>query len=99
MAEERTTEEERNHIMEARRRVANKRKKVKLTVGSKSTETDDDDDEGLIKNVKFLLMQSVISSHTFFDYYHLQKPSCQIQESALVMSPSECFFSLYLDCS
>ena len=49
MAEERTTEEERNHIMEARRRVANKRKKVKLT-GSKSTETDDDDDEGLIKN-------------------------------------------------
>ena len=32
--------------MEARRRVANKRKKIKLTGGAKSTETDEDDDEG-----------------------------------------------------
>lgn len=50
LAEERTTEEERNHIMEARRRAANKRRKLKLSGKSKSNETDEDDedqDEGL----------------------------------------------------
>ena len=45
MAEERTTEEERNHILEARKRVANKRRKMKLTGKSRSMETDEDDDE------------------------------------------------------
>ena len=45
LAEERTTEEERNHIMEARRRAATKRKKIKFSAKSRSTETDDDDDD------------------------------------------------------
>ena len=45
LAEERTTEEERNHIMEARRRVANKRKKMKLTGKSKSSDEDADEDD------------------------------------------------------
>ena len=53
MAEERTTEEERNHIMEARRRAAIKKRKVKVTNNkSKSTETDEEDedpDEGVYK--------------------------------------------------
>lgn len=45
LAEERTTEEERNHIMEARRRAANKRKKLKSSGKSKSMETDEDEDD------------------------------------------------------
>ncbi|QQP55932.1 Uncharacterized protein FKW44_000432, partial [Caligus rogercresseyi] len=45
LAEERTTEEERNHIMEARKRVANKRRKIKILGKSRSTETEDDDDD------------------------------------------------------
>ena len=45
LAEERTTEEERNHIMEARRRVANKRKKMKLTGKSKSCSDEDADED------------------------------------------------------
>ena len=45
LAEERTTQEERNHIMEARKRAANKRRKLKSMGKSKSTETDDDDED------------------------------------------------------
>ena len=45
LAEERTTQEERNHIMEARKRAANKRRKMKLLGKSKSTETDEDGDD------------------------------------------------------
>eukprot|EP00095_Tigriopus_kingsejongensis_P005232 maker-scaffold1237_size53912-snap-gene-0.7 protein:Tk05232 transcript:maker-scaffold1237_size53912-snap-gene-0.7-mRNA-1 annotation:"hypothetical protein DAPPUDRAFT_333049" len=45
LAEERTTDEERSHIMEARKRAANKRKKMQKLGKSRSTETDDDDDE------------------------------------------------------
>ena len=45
MAEERTTQEERNHIMEARKRVANKRRKMKTLGKSRSTETDEDDED------------------------------------------------------
>ena len=47
MAEERTTEEERNHIMEARKRAANRKKRQKLkTLGrGRSTETEDEDDD------------------------------------------------------
>ncbi|XP_050067944.1 voltage-dependent calcium channel type A subunit alpha-1-like isoform X12 [Anopheles maculipalpis] len=43
LAEERTTEEERLHIMEARRRAAAKRKKLKNLGKSKSTDTEEDD--------------------------------------------------------
>ncbi|XP_055637968.1 voltage-dependent calcium channel type A subunit alpha-1-like isoform X5 [Toxorhynchites rutilus septentrionalis] len=43
LAEERTTEEERMHIMEARRRAAAKRKKLKNLGKSKSTDTEEDD--------------------------------------------------------
>ncbi|XP_031638629.1 voltage-dependent calcium channel type A subunit alpha-1 isoform X8 [Contarinia nasturtii] len=43
LAEERTTEEEKMHIMEARRRVAAKRKKLKNLGKSKSTDTEDED--------------------------------------------------------
>ena len=53
MAEERTTEEERNHIMEARKRAANKRRKMKNLGKSRSTETEEEDeepDEGRIKD-------------------------------------------------
>ncbi|XP_031638626.1 voltage-dependent calcium channel type A subunit alpha-1 isoform X5 [Contarinia nasturtii] len=55
LAEERTTEEEKMHIMEARRRVAAKRKKLKNLGKSKSTDTEDEDadddcgDEGYLK--------------------------------------------------
>ena len=45
LAEERTTQEERNHIMEARKRAANKRRKLKSMGKSKSTETDEDDED------------------------------------------------------
>ena len=45
LAEERTTEEERNHIMEARKRAANKRRKMKSLGKTRSTETDEDEDE------------------------------------------------------
>ena len=45
MAEERTTQEERNHIMEARKRAANKRRKLRSMGKSKSTETEEDDDD------------------------------------------------------
>ncbi|CAO1437735.1 unnamed protein product [Diamesa serratosioi] len=43
LAEERTTEEERMHIMEARRRAAAKRKKLKNLGKSKSTDTEEED--------------------------------------------------------
>ncbi|XP_058446082.1 voltage-dependent calcium channel type A subunit alpha-1 isoform X9 [Malaya genurostris] len=43
LAEERTTEEERLHILEARRRAAAKRKKLKNLGKSKSTDTEEDD--------------------------------------------------------
>ncbi|XP_052566655.1 voltage-dependent calcium channel type A subunit alpha-1 isoform X18 [Culex pipiens pallens] len=43
LAEERTTEEERMHIMDARRRAAAKRKKLKNLGKSKSTDTEEDD--------------------------------------------------------
>ncbi|XP_076066879.1 calcium voltage-gated channel subunit cacophony isoform X6 [Oratosquilla oratoria] len=43
LAEERTTDEEKAHIMEARRRAAAKRKKLKHLGKSKSTDTEDDD--------------------------------------------------------
>ncbi len=43
LAEDRTTEEERNHIIEARKRAATKGKKVKGK--GRSVETDDDDDD------------------------------------------------------
>uniref|UniRef100_A0A4Y0BI67 Voltage-dependent calcium channel type A subunit alpha-1 n=1 Tax=Anopheles funestus TaxID=62324 RepID=A0A4Y0BI67_ANOFN len=55
LAEERTTEEERLHIMEARRRAAAKRKKLKNLGKSKSTDTEEDDpdddcgDDGYLK--------------------------------------------------
>ncbi|XP_071746366.1 voltage-dependent calcium channel type A subunit alpha-1 isoform X5 [Lepeophtheirus salmonis] len=45
LAEERTTEEERNHIMEARKRAANKRRKIKVLGKGRSIETEDDDDD------------------------------------------------------
>ncbi|XP_065573833.1 voltage-dependent calcium channel type A subunit alpha-1-like [Artemia franciscana] len=45
LAEERTTEEEKLHIMEARRRAAAKRKKLKHLGKSKSTDTEDEDNE------------------------------------------------------
>ena len=45
LAEDRTTEEERLHIMEARRRAAAKRKKMKAMGKSKSTETDEEEEE------------------------------------------------------
>ena len=45
LAEERTTQEERNHIMEARKRAATKRRKLKSIGKSKSTETDEDDED------------------------------------------------------
>ncbi|XP_022648011.1 voltage-dependent calcium channel type A subunit alpha-1-like isoform X2 [Varroa destructor] len=44
LAEERTTEEERMHILEARRRAAAKRKKLK-SMHSKSTDEEEDDEE------------------------------------------------------
>lgn len=43
LAEEHTTEEERNHIIEARKRAATKQKKAKGR--GKSVETDDDEDD------------------------------------------------------
>ena len=46
LAEERTTEEERQHIIEARKRTMNKRKKMIKSMGkSRSAETDEDEDE------------------------------------------------------
>lgn len=45
LAEERTTEEERNHIMEARKRNANKRRKLKTLTKGRSTETEEDPDD------------------------------------------------------
>ncbi|XP_037808967.1 voltage-dependent calcium channel type A subunit alpha-1 isoform X3 [Lucilia sericata] len=45
LAEERTTEEERMHIMEARRRNAAKRKKLKSLGKSKSTDTEEEEGE------------------------------------------------------
>lgn len=45
LAEERTTEEERNHIMEARKRAANKRRKMQKLGKSRSTETEEEDEE------------------------------------------------------
>ncbi|KAL7300818.1 hypothetical protein TKK_0006383 [Trichogramma kaykai] len=45
LAEERTTEEEKMHIMEARRRAAAKRKKLKNLGKSKSTDTEEEDNE------------------------------------------------------
>lgn len=45
MAEERTTEEEKLHIMEARRRAAAKRKKLKHLGKSRSTDTEDEENE------------------------------------------------------
>ena len=63
MAEERTTEEERNHILEARKRVANKRRKMKLTGKSRSMETDEDDDEP--DEGKFFLLEMFVSSYQF----------------------------------
>ncbi|KAL7018829.1 hypothetical protein ACKWTF_010927 [Chironomus riparius] len=56
LAEERTTEEERMHIMEARRRAAAKRKKLKNLGKSKSTDTEEEDadddcgDDGFLKS-------------------------------------------------
>ncbi|GAB6022011.1 hypothetical protein CHUAL_006163 [Chamberlinius hualienensis] len=52
LAEERTTEEEKMHIREARRRLAAKRKKLKNLGKSKSTDTEDEediDDEGFTR--------------------------------------------------
>ncbi|KAK8724878.1 hypothetical protein OTU49_010957 [Cherax quadricarinatus] len=45
LAEERTTDEEKAHIMEARRRAAAKRKKLKHLGKSKSTDTEDEENE------------------------------------------------------
>ncbi|XP_059351425.1 voltage-dependent calcium channel type A subunit alpha-1-like isoform X4 [Daphnia carinata] len=45
LAEERTTEEEKLHIMEARRRAAAKRKKLKHLGKSRSTDTEDEENE------------------------------------------------------
>ncbi|KAL1138768.1 hypothetical protein AAG570_008830 [Ranatra chinensis] len=45
LAEERTTEEEKMHIMEARRRAAAKRKKLKNLGKSKSTDTEEEEGE------------------------------------------------------
>ncbi|XP_047738439.1 voltage-dependent calcium channel type A subunit alpha-1 [Hyalella azteca] len=45
LAEERTTDEEKAHIMEARRRAAAKRKKLKNLGKSKSTDTDEEDND------------------------------------------------------
>ena len=59
LAEERTTQEERNHIMEARKRAANKRRKLKSMGKSKSTETDEDDedaDEGNKRTIHLQIM-------------------------------------------
>lgn len=46
LAEERTTEEEKLHIIEARRRAAAKRKKLKNLGKSKSTDTEEEEEEG-----------------------------------------------------
>ncbi|XP_037083301.1 voltage-dependent calcium channel type A subunit alpha-1-like isoform X2 [Pollicipes pollicipes] len=46
LAEERTTEEEKMHIMEARRKAAAKRKKLKNLGKSKSTDTEEEDNDG-----------------------------------------------------
>ncbi|KAK4308763.1 hypothetical protein Pmani_019563 [Petrolisthes manimaculis] len=64
LAEERTTDEEKAHIMEARRRAAAKRKKLKHLGKSKSTDTEDEEneaeeDDGNIKCVQTL---KIISS-------------------------------------
>jgi hypothetical protein len=45
LAEERTTEEERQHIMEARKRTAIKKKKMRMMGKSRSTETDEEDED------------------------------------------------------
>ena len=46
LAEERTTEEERQHIIEARKRTMNKRKKMMKNLGKgRSADTDEDEDE------------------------------------------------------
>ena len=86
MAEERTTEEERNHILEARKRVANKRRKMKLTGKSRSMETDEDDDEP--DEGKFFLVEIFVVTNFLYNmesnHEHLQKPTCPTREKDLV---------------
>uniref|UniRef100_T1IJS6 EF-hand domain-containing protein n=1 Tax=Strigamia maritima TaxID=126957 RepID=T1IJS6_STRMM len=78
LAEERTTEEEKLHIREARFRLANKRKKLKITgrsTESKSTETDEDDDDDeedlVAEDYAEFVFLGLFLSEMFFKMYAL----------------------------
>ncbi|XP_037914495.1 voltage-dependent calcium channel type A subunit alpha-1 isoform X2 [Hermetia illucens] len=78
LAEERTTEEEKMHIMEARRRNAAKRKKLKSLGKSKSTDTEEEEGEedygdDVIKSKKGYLKSKVGAQGKCKGFWHAEK--------------------------